>query len=91
MLAIEPIHHILNKATTQGLLRTLRGRAPRDRIYLPVDYADVIVATVRDDIKFLASTIGSFSEVTGVRISASKTPKNPFRPYMDDIFPVFAR
>jgi hypothetical protein len=52
MLAIDPIHPILNEETTQGRLHNLRGRAPMNHTYLHMDYADVIVAPIKEDIKF---------------------------------------
>ena len=43
ILAIDPLHHLLEKATDLGLLIPLRGRAPRFRTSLYADDAAIFV------------------------------------------------
>jgi len=48
ILAIDPLHHILSKATDQGLLHKLRGRVPMIRTSLYADDAAIFVTTLED-------------------------------------------
>ena len=75
VLAIDPLHHILAKATEQGKLRPLRGNPTRASLY--ADDAAIFVAPIKEDIQFLASTLGSFGEVTGLVTSYNKSHVAP--------------
>lgn len=71
VLAIDPLHHILAKATAQGSLHPLRGRPIRASLY--ADDAAIFVAPIKSDIQFLASTLASFGEVTGLVTNCAKS------------------
>ena len=72
-IAIDPIHHILCKATAQGLLHKLRGRIPTIRTSLYTDDAAIFMAPIKKDIDFLASTLALFGNVTGLVTNCSKS------------------
>ena len=76
-MAIDPLHHILAKATEQGKLRPLRGNPTRASLY--ADDAAIFVARIKEDIQFLASTLGSFGEVTGLVTNYNKSHVAPIR------------
>ena len=74
-MAIDPLHHILAKATEQGKLHPLRGNPTRASLY--ADDAAIFVAPNKEDIQFLASTLGSFGEVTGLVTNYNKSHVAP--------------
>ena len=71
LLAMDPLHHILAKATDQGLLHPLHGRPIRASLY--VDAAAIFVVPFKEDIHFLASTLSSFGKVTGLVTNCAKS------------------
>jgi mannosylglycoprotein endo-beta-mannosidase len=73
VMAIDPLHHILSKATQQGNLHKLRGRTPTIRTSLYADDAAIFVTPTREDISFLASTLDSFGNVTGLVTNCEKS------------------
>jgi hypothetical protein len=66
VLAIDPLHHLLRKATEQGRIQKLRGRAPMVCTSLYADDAAIFMAPIKDDINFLASTLHHFGDITGL-------------------------
>jgi mannosylglycoprotein endo-beta-mannosidase len=79
VLAIDPLHHILCKATNQGHLHKLRGRAPTVRTSLYADDAAFFVKPIKSDIIFLAKTLDHFGEVTGLVTNCAKGQVAPIR------------
>jgi hypothetical protein len=79
VLAIDSIHHILQKATDQGRLHPISGRAPTIRMSLYVDDAVIFLAPIKDDIEFLATTLANFGEVTGLVTNCAKSHVAPSR------------
>ena len=79
VLAIDPLHHILRKATEQGHLHEIGGRAPTIRTSLYVDDAAIFVAPKKEDIDFLASTLDQFGMVTGLVTNCNKSQVAPIR------------
>jgi hypothetical protein len=77
VLAVDPPHHILCKATEQGRIQKLRGRATMVRMFLYVDDAAIFMAPVKDDIKFLASTLHYFGDITMLVTSCAKSHVAP--------------
>src|SRR6266540_6151832 len=73
VLAIDPLHHILAKATSQGLLHRLRGRVPTIRTSLYADDAAIFMAPIKEDIDFLATTLERFGDVTGLVTNCAKS------------------
>ena len=66
VLAIDPLHHLLSKATAQGHLHPLYGTTPTVRASLYADDAASVVKPIKEDIQFLAATLVSYREVTGM-------------------------
>jgi retron-type reverse transcriptase len=79
VLAIDPITHVLEKATRVGLLCKLRGRGVILLTSLYADGAAVFVASVKDDMQNLASILQHFGEVTGLCTNFSKSSVVPIR------------
>ena len=53
MLAIDTLHHILNKATSQGHLHPLYGRETTLHASLYDDDAAIFVKPIKEDIQWL--------------------------------------
>ena len=79
VLSIDPLTHILNKATIQGLLQPLHGRAPFARTSRYADDAAVFVAPNKEDVRVLANILTSFGEVTGLCANCQKSLVAPIR------------
>jgi hypothetical protein len=79
VLAIDPINHILAKATNQGRLHPLLGRATVARTSLYSDDAAIIVAPIKEDIACLASILATFGEVTGLEANPQKSLVAPIQ------------
>ena len=79
VLAIDPLHHILRKATDQGRLHRLRGRTPTIRTSLYADDAAIFVKPVKEDVTFLANTLEQFGLVTGLVTNCAKSQVAPIR------------
>ena len=79
VLAIDPLHHLLNKATAQGHLQPICGSAPTIRTSLYADDAAIFVKPTRGDVQFLASSLAAFGEVTGLHTNCTKSLVAPIR------------
>lgn len=79
ILAIDPFHHLLEKATNLGLLSTLRGRAPRFRTSLYADDAAIFVNPSVQDMTNLTEILRAFGGVSGLRTNMSKSQIAPIR------------
>lgn len=79
ILAIDPLHHLLEKATNLGLLSTLRGRAPRFRTSLYADDAAIFVNPSVQDMTNLTEILRAFGGVSGLRTNMSKSQIAPIR------------
>ena len=77
MLAIDPLHHILNKATAQGMLQPLPGRHMEIRASLYADDAAVFCAPIKEDVQFLAAMLTYFVESTGLSTNCTKEYRCP--------------
>ena len=92
VLAIDPLHHLLSKATEQGKLHKIRGRAPMIRTSLYADDAAIFVTPNKDDINFLSSTLENFGNVTGLVTNCAKSQVAPIHCEhvdLDDILQAF--
>jgi hypothetical protein len=78
VMAIDPLHHILRKATEQGHLHRLRGRVRTIRTSLFVDDEAIFVTPSKNDIDFLAATLHNFGDVTGLSPIVPKAKWLPF-------------
>ena len=79
VLAIDPLHHILQKATEQGKLHPLDGNAMVIRASLYADDAAVFLAPIKSEVNFFAETLACFGEVTVLITNCSKSMVAPIR------------
>ena len=79
VLAIDPLHHILNKATTQGKLHPIRRNTATHHASLYADDAAGFVKPMKEDVSCFASILGGFGEVTGLVTNCSKSLVAPIR------------
>ena len=79
VLAIDPLHHLLCKATAQGQLHPLCGRSSPVRASLYADDAAIFVKPIKEDVQFLAATLDSFGEVSGLVTNCAKSLVAPIR------------
>ena len=79
VLAIDPMHHILEKATSQGHLHPIGGRAMPIRASLYADDAAVFIAPLKADVSFFADTLRNFGDVSGLVTNCSKSLVSPIR------------
>lgn len=80
VLAIDPLHHILSKATTQGKLHPLPERQPgRIRASLYADDAAIFCAPIKEDVQYLTNILSSFGESTGLSTNCTKSSVVPIR------------
>lgn len=79
VLAIDPLHLILQKATAQGKLHPLGGQAMSIRASLYADDAAVFLAPIKSDVEFFAHTLKSFGDVTGLATNCAKSLVAPIR------------
>jgi hypothetical protein len=75
VLAINPINHIIAKATSQGPLHPLCGRTSVACTSLNVVDAAVFVALIKENINFLDSTLATLGDATSLKAKLSKTPR----------------
>ena len=90
VLAIDPLHRMLANATEQGNLHPLHGNPIRASLY--ANDAAIFVAPIKEDIQFLASTLNSFGDVTGLVTNCNKSLVAPIRCAnidLDDILQAF--
>ena len=66
VLAIDPLRHILCKATEQGRIHKLHGRTPTVHTPLYTNDVTIFMTPNRRDIQFLANTLAQFGLVTGL-------------------------
>ena len=79
VIAIDPLHKILDLATRKGLLHKIRGRGPTVRTSLYADDAAVFLAPIKRDVDNLASILRGFGEVTGLCTNFQKSSVVPIR------------
>lgn len=77
ILAFDPLHRLLSKATDLKLLRKLGGRVARFRISMYADDAVIFARPDHFDIRNLARILDNFGEVTGLRTNLQKTSVTP--------------
>ena len=79
MIAIEPLHQLLDLATRKGLLHKIRGRGTMVRTSLYADDAAMFVAQIKRDVDNLASILRGFGDVTGLHTNLQKSSVVPIR------------
>ena len=65
VLAIDPLHHILEKATSQGHLHPIGEHAMPIRASLYADDATIFIAPLKEDVSFFADTLRSCGDISG--------------------------
>ena len=79
MLAIDPLHHILCKATAQGQLHKLQGRIPTVCTSIYADDAAIFMKPKKEDVQFLANALVQFGNATGLVTNCAKSQVVPIR------------
>jgi hypothetical protein len=79
VLAIDPLHHLLRKATGQGHLHRINGRSPTIRTSLYADVCCHLRQAYQEWCTFLASTLRKFGDVTGLVTNCVKSQVAPNR------------
>ena len=79
VMAIVPLHKILDLATRKGLLHKIRGRGAMVRTSLYADDVAVFVAPIKRDINNFASILRGFGDVTGLCSNFQKSSVVPIR------------
>ena len=79
VLAIDPLHQILDLATRKGLLHKIRGRGAMMRTSLYADDAAIFMAPIKSDIDNLSTILKGFGDVTGLCTNFHKSSVVPIR------------
>ena len=79
VLPIDPLHRILEKATTQGHLHPLGSHFTGIRASLYADNAAVFYAPLKEDVSFITNTLSSFGESTGLVTNCAKSLVAPIQ------------
>jgi hypothetical protein len=77
ILAIDPLHRLLQIATERGLLTKLNGRAARFRASMHADDAVIFLKPSLPDVNNLKSILLNFGTVTGLQTNLQKTSVTP--------------
>ena len=77
VLAIDPLHKILDLATCKGIIHKIRGRGTMVRTSLYADDAAVFMAPIKSDIDNLATILKGFGGVTGLCTNFHKSSVVP--------------
>lgn len=77
ILAIDPLHRLLQEATDRGLLSKLAGRTARLRLSMYVDDAVIFLNPTCMDVTNLGSLLRYFGETTGLQTNLTKTSVTP--------------
>lgn len=83
IIAIDPLHRLLEQATTEGILKPLPGSLARLRVSLYADDAIVFANPKRQEIDTLLELLRLFGDSTGLHVSLPKSSVVPIR--CDDI------
>ncbi|XP_010239490.1 uncharacterized protein LOC104581310 [Brachypodium distachyon] len=80
ILAIDPLQHILQLATQEGLLSELPGcLASRLRLSLYADDAVIFLSPTAPDVANLSNILQNFGEASGLRTNVAKSSIAPIR------------
>jgi len=77
ILAIDPLHRLLQEATDRGLLSKLGGRTVRFRLSMYADDAAIFVKPTNRDVTNLKNLLLQFGETRGLRTNLQKTSVTP--------------
>lgn len=79
IIAIDPLHRLLQAAGNQGLLQPLPGREIKLRVSLYADDAVIFANPIKEEIETLMQIVHSFGEATGLKINLQKSTATPIR------------
>ena len=79
ILAIDPLHHILRRATETGTLQPLGDTPVRFHVSLYADDATVFVGPDKEDLKAITKILEVFGDATGLKTNLTKTEIYPIR------------
>lgn len=79
IMAIDPLHRLLELATEAGALSPLHIREAKFRASLYADDAIVFIKPLRQEVSYLLRILQLFGEATGLRINARKCSVSPIR------------
>jgi mannosylglycoprotein endo-beta-mannosidase len=79
ILAIDPLHRILQVATEKGLLNKLNGRVARFRVSMYADDAVLFLKPTSQDADNLKRILSHFGKVTGLQTNIQKSSVTSIR------------
>ena len=79
LLAIDPLHHILDKVTRQGKLQPLQANTATLCASLYADDAAVFIKPIKEDVHYFSSVLDAFREVTDLVTNCNKSLVAPIR------------
>jgi mannosylglycoprotein endo-beta-mannosidase len=72
ILAIDALHHLLELATTNGILSPLRGRNVNLRLSLYANDAIIFINPVKEEVQALFGILEQFGDATGLKLNLEK-------------------
>ena len=90
ILAIDPLHRLLQVATERGLLSKLNGRVARFRASMYADDAAIFLKPTPTDAANIKELLLNFGVVTGLHTNLQKTSVTPIGCSNIDIEPILA-
>jgi mannosylglycoprotein endo-beta-mannosidase len=72
ILAIDTLHHLLELATTNGILSPLRGRNVNLRLSLYANDAIIFINPVKEEVQALFGILEQFGDATGLKLNLEK-------------------
>lgn len=82
---MDPLHRILDLATSQGVLSKLPGRKPITRAFLYADDVALFINPSRRDADFIKIALQCFGETTGLVTNTAKSSALPIRCHGYDV------
>jgi mannosylglycoprotein endo-beta-mannosidase len=79
ILAIDTLHGILETATANGILSSVRGRHAKLRLSLYADDAIIFINPVHDEVNALFGILERFGSATGLKLNLNKCTVAPIR------------
>ena len=79
ILAIDPLHHIIRRATETGTLKPLRDTPVCFRVSLYADDAAVFIGPDKEDLMVITTILEVFGDATGLKTNLAKTEIFPIR------------
>lgn len=77
ILAIDPLHHLLQAAAEEEMIARLPGRGISMRVSLYADDAVIFANPVKEEVDALLHLLSRFGEATGLRLNQAKSAVIP--------------